>query len=105
MPTESVGPGLRPCRRASARRGSLRELLGSPEGRPHMPKRFTLPEAQSLIPSVDPLLRKAIECKAVYEEAEREIQSFTQRILLMGGIVVNREPVLSARDRRNRASE
>lgn len=70
-----------------------------------MPKRFTLPEAQSLIPSVDPLLRKAIECKAVYEEAEREIQSFTQRILLMGGIVVNREPVLSARDRRNRASE
>jgi hypothetical protein len=70
-----------------------------------MPKRFTLPEAQSLIPSVDPLLRKAIECKAVYEEAEQEIQSFTQRILLMGGIVVNREPVLSARDRRNRASE
>ena len=70
-----------------------------------MPKRFTLPEAQSLIPSVDPLLRKAIECKAVYEEAEREIQSFTQRILLMGGIVVNREPVLNARDRRNRASE
>jgi hypothetical protein len=70
-----------------------------------MPKRFTLREAQSLIPSVDPLLRKAIQCKAVYEEAEREIQSFTQRILVMGGIVVNREPVLSARDRRNRASE
>jgi hypothetical protein len=70
-----------------------------------MAKRFTLPEAQSLIPSVDPLLRKAIECKADYEEAEREIQSFTQRILVMGGIVVNREPVLAARDRRKGASE
>jgi len=70
-----------------------------------MAKRFTLAEAQSLIPSVDPLLRKAIEKKADYEEAERVIQSFTQRILLMGGLVVDRAPVLAARDRRNRAGE
>ena len=68
-----------------------------------MAKRFTLAEAQSLIPSVDPLLRKALEQKSRYEEAEREMQSFTQRIVLMGGILVDREPVLAARNRRDQA--
>ena len=41
-----------------------------------MPKRFTLAEAQALIPRVDRLLRNAIERKTTYEETEREIHSF-----------------------------
>jgi hypothetical protein len=70
-----------------------------------MPKRFTLREAQSLIPSVDPLLRKAIDTKSSYTEAERAIQSFSERILMMGGIVVDRQRAADVRQRRDRAAE
>ena len=70
-----------------------------------MPRHFTLPEAQSLIPSLDPLLRKAIKSKSEHDEAERVMQSLTQRILMMGGILVDREPMLAARDLRNRAAK
>lgn len=69
-----------------------------------MPKRFTLAEAQSLIASVDPVLRKAIELKSHYAEAEQEIESFSQRIQMMGGLVVNREQALEVRNRRDTAS-
>ncbi len=69
-----------------------------------MPKRFTLAEAQSLIPSVDPVLRKAIDLKARYADAEQEIESFSQRIQMMGGLVVNREQAIETRDRRDTAS-
>jgi hypothetical protein len=69
-----------------------------------MPKRFTLAEAQSLIPSVDPVLRKAIQLKARYADAEQEIESFSRRIQMMGGMVVDREHAIKARDRRDTAS-
>ena len=70
-----------------------------------MPKRFTLREAQSLIPSVDPLLRKAIDTKSRYAEAEQAILSFRERILMMGGIVVDRQRAADVRQRRDRAAE
>jgi len=69
-----------------------------------MSKRFTLAEAQSLIPSVDPVLRKAIELKSNYTEAEEEIESFSRRIQMMGGLVVDREQALAVRQRRDTAS-
>jgi hypothetical protein len=69
-----------------------------------MPKRFTLAEAQSLISSVDPVLRKAIEMKSHYAEAEQEMESFSQRIQMMGGLAVNREQALAVRHRQDTAS-
>ena len=69
-----------------------------------MPKRFTLAEAQSLIPSVDPVLRKAVELKSSYTEAEEAMEAFSQRIQMMGGLVVNREQALETRNRRDTAS-
>jgi hypothetical protein len=69
-----------------------------------MPKRFTLAEAQSLIPEVDALLRAAIAAKASYEEAERDLQGLTERIMLMGGLTVNREKALAIRERRETAA-
>jgi hypothetical protein len=65
-----------------------------------MPKRFTLAQAQSLIPEVDRLLRDALAAKSAYDEVERAIQSFGERVMLMGGIVVDREQVLERRSRR-----
>ncbi|HUI82328.1 MAG TPA: DUF2203 domain-containing protein [Bryobacteraceae bacterium] len=69
-----------------------------------MPKRFTLSEAQSLIPSVDRVLRKAIDFKSDYAEAAQEMESFSRRIQMMGGLVVNREQAIETRQRREAAS-
>jgi hypothetical protein len=68
-----------------------------------MAKRFTLAEAQSLIPRVDGLLREAISLKTEYQEAEDTVQAFSQRIALMGGVLVNREQVIDERTRRDEA--
>jgi len=66
-----------------------------------MPKRFTLTEAQSLIPSVDRLLRKAVELKSGFADAERHVEAFQRRIVMMGGLVVDRAKVREARDHRD----
>jgi hypothetical protein len=69
-----------------------------------MPRRFTHAEAQRLIPQVGPLLREAIAAKSEYDEAERIIQEFTERVMMMGGITVDRERALEARSRRDSAA-
>ena len=65
-----------------------------------MAKRFTLTEAQSLIPQVDRLLRQAIALKTEYDEAENAMQQFTQRVMMMGGVSVDRERAIDMRSRR-----
>jgi hypothetical protein len=69
-----------------------------------MSKRFTLAQAQSLIPTLDPLLRKAIEGKAHYSKADRALQAFHQRILVTGGVLVNREEALAVKNKRDAAA-
>lgn len=69
-----------------------------------MSKRFTLAEAESLIPSVDRLLRQAVELKSGYANAARKMDSFQERIALMGGVIVDRGKVQEARDRRDDAA-
>ncbi|HWB86159.1 MAG TPA: DUF2203 domain-containing protein [Bryobacteraceae bacterium] len=69
-----------------------------------MPKRFTLSEAQSLIPEITRLLQKVVELKSEYEEAERVRLSFTERVMLMGGLAVNREQVSQMKQRRDEAA-
>jgi hypothetical protein len=69
-----------------------------------MPKRFTLAEAQSLIPRVGQLLRDAIELKTAYDEAEQEIHTFQQRVMMMGGVAVDRDSALQSRSRREDAA-
>ena len=69
-----------------------------------MPRRFTLAEAQGLIPRVDRLLREAIAFKASFDEAEKEIQSFQERVAMMGGISVDRDRAIEARTMREGAA-
>lgn len=69
-----------------------------------MSKRFTLAEAESLIPNVDRLLRQAVELKSGYANAARKMDSFQERIALMGGVIVDRGKVQEARDRRDDAA-
>lgn len=69
-----------------------------------MSRRFTHAEAQSLIPQVGGLLREAIDAKSQYDDAEHAIQQFSERIMLMGGLAVNREEALESRGRRDSAA-
>lgn len=66
-----------------------------------MPKRFSLAEARSLLPEVDRLLRDAVAAKAGFDEIEQAIQSFSERVMMMGGIAVDREQVIERRSQRD----
>jgi len=70
-----------------------------------MPRRFTLAEAQRLVPRLERLMREAVARKGEYEAVERAIQSFTQRVMAMGGMIVDREQVRQTRERRNTAAQ
>ena len=69
-----------------------------------MPTRFTLAQAERLIPHLDALLRDAMARKAGYDDAERVILSATERIMLMGGMTVDRGVAMDARARRDAAA-
>jgi len=52
-------------------------------------KTFTLEEAQSLLPLLESLLKRAIEGKRAAEEIETRISELGRRIYLAGGMRVN----------------
>jgi hypothetical protein len=70
-----------------------------------MSRRFSLAEAQRLIPRVERLMRDAVARKDEYQKAERAIQSFTERVMLMGGMVVDRDRVRESRRVRDAAAQ
>jgi hypothetical protein len=69
-----------------------------------MAQRFTHAEAQRLLPEVGRLLRDALKAKAEYQDAEKAIQQQSERVMLMGGVIVDRERALTARSRRDAAA-
>lgn len=62
-----------------------------------MPKRFTLLEAERLLPEIEKIIREAVLLKSQYEEAEQSLQSFTQRVAMQGGMTIDRNAVLQQR--------
>ena len=70
-----------------------------------MPKRFTLIEAERLLPEIQAIIREAVSLKTQYQEAELALQSFAQRVAMQGGVVVDREAVLQNRAQRDRYGE
>lgn len=52
-------------------------------------KTFTLDEAQSLLPVLESLLKRAVEGKRSAEQAESDISDLSQRIYLAGGMRVD----------------
>jgi hypothetical protein len=69
-----------------------------------MSRRFTLVEAQNLLPEVERLMRSAIDARGTYQQAENAIQAMNERIMLQGGMVVNREKALDAKARREQSA-
>jgi hypothetical protein len=52
-------------------------------------KTFTLDEAQSLLPVLESLLKRAIDGKQAAEEVETQLSELSRRIFLSGGMYVN----------------
>ena len=50
---------------------------------------FTLEEAQTLLPTLESLLRTAITSKKLIEEVDLELQEVAHRVFLNGGTLVN----------------
>src|SRR6266536_5067147 len=70
-----------------------------------MPKRFTLIEAESLLPEIESVMREAVALKAQYLQVEQTLQSFLQRVAMQGGVVVDRDAVLQNRAERDQYGE
>jgi hypothetical protein len=70
-----------------------------------MPKRFTLAEAESLLPEIEKAMREAISHKAGYERAEFAIQATVQRIMILGGMMLDSRGVSQERTRRDFSAE
>src|SRR5690349_2096668 len=70
-----------------------------------MSKRFTLREAESLLPEIETVIREAVSLKVQYLEAKQALHSFAERVAMQGGMVVDRETVLHNRAQEERHGE
>lgn len=68
-----------------------------------MNKTFTLGEAQTLLPVVEALLRKAQDAQVRAEELEYEMQQLSHRIFLSGGMHVDVSAAARRRAERDKA--
>jgi hypothetical protein len=50
---------------------------------------FTLPEAQSLVPVLESLLRTAIDGRKLIQAVDNELQELAHRVFMRGGLSVN----------------
>lgn len=65
-----------------------------------MPRFFTLQQAEQLLPEVESAIRDAITLKSEYQQAEEEWQNFTRRVMMLGGVQVDRSRIREQKDRR-----
>ena len=70
-----------------------------------MSHRFTLPEAESLLPDVSKLMHEAVELKAKCQEAEESIEALSQKVMMYGGMIVDRDRARAVRTRRDETLE
>ena len=64
---------------------------------------FTLEEAQTLLPTLESLLRTAITSKKLIEEVDTELQEVAHRVFLNGGTLVNVVALARRKAERERA--
>jgi hypothetical protein len=68
-------------------------------------KTFTVAEAQVLLPVLEALLRRAQAMAARADELEREMQTLSQRIFLVGGMHVDVVAAARRRGERDKAAQ
>ena len=70
-----------------------------------MSKRFTLAEAESLLPVIEKALREALSVKAEYDRAESSLQATVQKIMFAGGMTIDSYSVGQERSKRDSSAE
>ena len=70
-----------------------------------MTRYFTLQQAERLLPKVERALREAIRMKSEYQDAETELRSAMQRVMMLGGVDLNRGAFIELRRRRETGAE
>ncbi len=63
-----------------------------------MPAHFRLEQAEQLLPELEGALRQAIATKQSYDEVEGKLRSASQRIMLLGGALIDRDHLLELRN-------
>ena len=66
-----------------------------------MPRYFTLQQAARLLPQVETAIREAVDSKTEHARLESEFHSELQRIMMLGGVDLNRAALLEKRQRRD----
>ena len=66
-----------------------------------MPRYFTLPQAESLLPEVERFLRDALFHKSEAQKAHQELEDTSERIRMSGGMRVNQGEFQAVRARRD----
>jgi hypothetical protein len=70
-----------------------------------MARFFTLHDARGELPRVERAIRDAVLSRSRYEEADKSIQTLTQRIMIMGGLLVDRAIAEETNSQRERSAE
>jgi hypothetical protein len=70
-----------------------------------MARRFYLSEAESLLPQVSSWIREAVCLKTECQEAENKIEALSQKVMLYGGIIVDRGRAQAVHQRRDDSLE
>lgn len=70
-----------------------------------MPRFFTLAQVRELLPRVKTLIEQAVDGKAQYESGQQWAQDFAHRVMLRGGILVDRTAFVLNKDRQDRGAE
>lgn len=70
-----------------------------------MARFFSLTEAREELPRVEKAVRTAVQCKSNHDQAEEALQNLGHRILMMGGILVDRLAVENLKNVRSSSAE
>ncbi|HYO82567.1 MAG TPA: DUF2203 domain-containing protein [Bryobacteraceae bacterium] len=70
-----------------------------------MPRYFTLEQANRLLPAVRDAVQLAVRLKPVLESAENELREINRKVMVSGGMMVDRQHVGELRQDRDRAVE
>ena len=69
-----------------------------------MPRFFTLDQAHRTLPRVEDAVRRAIDLKADYQTAEEELREVGRKVMVSGGMIVDRERVGNLRQKREQSA-
>lgn len=69
-----------------------------------MPRYFTLDQAHRTLPHVEDAIRRAIDLKADYQSADEELRGLNRKVMVAGGMMVDRGHVATLRNTREEAA-